>query len=164
MPIVSGVLTWWRCRANARTYGQRTDRRSSPCRRNASGSAISATDRDTDGGTVGACALWTRWTRRNVRTQTSPVTRQPSKPTISTEWQLGTLNGFVGLSCRSRSGLARDGLGAQRQRMLGWTGLGSFLHFGFVPCPLSHLSHLSHQNYENRFLKLVRRRGYVSII
>ena len=46
MPLGFVVVTWRRCRASARTDRQRTKRRSSPCRRNASGSAISATDRD----------------------------------------------------------------------------------------------------------------------
>jgi len=46
MPLGFVVVTWRRCGANARTDRQRTERRSSPCRRNASGSAISATDRD----------------------------------------------------------------------------------------------------------------------
>ena len=45
-PLGFVVVTWRRCGANARTDRQRTERRSSPCRRNASGSAISATDRD----------------------------------------------------------------------------------------------------------------------
>ena len=99
MPIRLVVVAWRRCRASARTDRQRTKRRSSPCRRNASGSAISATDRKTDGATSGACVSMTRWTHRMRWIDRKRPTRHASasKPARSTEWQLGTLNGLVGV-------------------------------------------------------------------